>query len=140
MDAPNWTAVAATASAVSACFAFLSLIFVGRATRTQSKIGEFNNCVEIVKTLGEAQRKVTEKDVGTSEHEFEFRELLNILEALALLLNRRKTTSVARQFTLPFLIEALAWIEVDDTMKNFIESSVTGFDTFKELATLRKRY
>jgi hypothetical protein len=117
VDVFNWTAVAAIASAVSASLAFLSLIFVGKATTTQSKIAEFNNCVETVKILAEAQRKVRDK-IDTPDHAFEFRELLNILETLALLVNRHKTTRVARDYTVTFLIQALAWIEIDDHMKN----------------------
>ena len=139
MDAPDWTAVAAIGSIVSACLAFLSLIFIGSATRTQSKIAEFNNCVEIVKTLGEAQRKVRDK-VGSPDHIFEFRELLNILETLALLVNSRKTTRVAKKYTITFLIQALAWIDVDESMKTMIESSVTSSDTFQDLERVRKRY
>lgn len=135
----DWTAVAAVASTVSACLAFLSLIFVGSSTRTQSKIAEFNNCVEIVKTLGEAQRKVKDK-LGSSDHIFEFRELRNVLEMLALLVNSRKTTRVANKYRITFLIQALAWIEVDDSMKKLIESSVTGGDTFDDLLVVRKRY
>ena len=107
MQPSDWTTVAAAAAAISAFLAFVSLVFVGSATRTQSKIAEFNNCVEIVKTLAEAQRKVRNK-IGSPEHGFEFRELLNILETLALLVNRRKTTKVAREYTISFLIQALA--------------------------------
>jgi hypothetical protein len=136
---PEWSAVAAIASGVSAGLAFLSLILVGSATRTQSKIAEFNNCVDIVKTLAEAQRKVRDK-LDTPEYIFEFRELLNILETLSLLINEKKTTKTAKHYTLTFLIQALAWIEVDQSMKSLIEISVTGIDTFEDLITIRRRY
>jgi hypothetical protein len=139
MDATTWAAVAATASAASAFLSFCSLAFTGRTALIQAKVAEFNNCIEIVAQLGAAQRKVSEYDPGTREHNFEFRELLNLLETLALLVNRRKITQAARDYTTKFLIQALAWIDIDETMKKLIAESITGIDTFADLNSFRQR-
>jgi hypothetical protein len=108
----NWSAVAATASAISAFLSFCAVLITGRIAAKQGKVLEFNNCIDIVKQLGEAERRV--KDSDDKDRESKFRDLLNLLETLAMLYMKNRLTKVAREYTKKYLIEVIAWIDVDD--------------------------
>jgi hypothetical protein len=131
----NWPAVAATASAISAFLSFCTLLVTGRIAAKQGKVLEFNNAIDLVKQLGEAERRV--KAADDKDKESTFRDLLNLLETLAMLYLKRRITKATRDYTKKYLIEAIAWIEVDDTMRTLIERSLTGMDTFADLAQFR---
>jgi hypothetical protein len=107
--------------------------------RTQIRSLDFTNCLEVVKQLGEAQRRVFSKKEDIDAARFEFFELLNLLEALALMINERRTHPSTTRFTSKFLIEALAWIRVDPTLKEQMAAAITSDDTFSELKQFEKR-
>jgi hypothetical protein len=134
----NWPAVAATASAISAFLSFCALLVTGRIAAKQSKVLEFSNAIDLVKQLGEAERRV--KLADDKDKESTFRDLLNLLETLSMLYLRNRITKAARNYTEKYLIEAIAWIEVDHTMLEMIERSFTGMDTFADLAKFRRRH
>jgi hypothetical protein len=134
----NWPAVAATASAISAFLSFCALLVTCRIAAKQGKVLEFNNAIDLVKQLGEAERRV--KAADDKDKESTFRDLLNLLETLAMLYLKGRITKAARDYTKKYLIEAMAWIEVDDTMRMLIERSFTGMDTFADLAQFRNRH
>lgn len=134
----DWPAVAATASAVSAFLSFCALLVTGRIAAKQGKVIEFNNAIDLVKQLGEAERRV--KAANDEDKESTFRDLLNLLETLAMLYLKTRITKAARDYTKKYLVEAIAWIEVDDAMRAMIEQSFTGMDTFADLAQFRKRH
>ena len=91
----------------SAAIALVALLFSAKAALTQAKAADFNNCLEVVKQLAEAQRRVRDAKDEAEKH-FEFRELFNLLEALAKLANDRKLQSSTRDYVEHFLIEAWA--------------------------------
>jgi hypothetical protein len=134
----NWSAVAATASAISAFLSFCAVLITGRIAAKQGKVLEFNNCIDIVKQLGEAERRV--KDSDDKDRESKFRDLLNLLETLAMLYMKNRITKIAREYTKKYLIEVIAWIDVDDNMRRLIERSLTGLDTFADLGRFRNRH
>ncbi len=138
MDPTTTATIGAFAAAASATILALVSYFNIRALRTQVKVADFNNCLLLVKQLGEAQRNVFSAKEENDKYEFEFRELLNLLESVALLINRKKITKVSEEYSREFLCEAIAWIEADVSMHNLIEDAVTGPNTFEELKRFRK--
>jgi hypothetical protein len=69
-----------------------------------------------------------------------FCDLLNLLETLAMLYVKKRITKAARGYTQKYLVEALAWIDVDNNMRVLIERSLTGPDTFADLGRFRSRH
>ena len=139
MNAAAWAAVAACASTVSASVAFVAIWFTGRQALAQVRVADFNNCLEVVKQLSEAQRKVFAAP-DEKIHGFEFHELLNLMEALALLINDRRMAPSSRKYAGHFLKEAIAWMSVDPDMRTLLERSITGAETFSELIAFQKAH
>lgn len=131
MTDADWAAVAACASTVSATVSLISIWFARRAALSQAKAADFKNCLETIEQLAEAQRKV--RDAPPERHAFEFRELLNLMEGLALLFNDRKVAPSTRKIVEHFLEEAWAWLRADPAMSALATSSLTGADTYAEL-------
>jgi hypothetical protein len=143
MDASEWSAVAAGCSAVAATVSLLvagvSLAVSWNAKRIQGRSADFANCIEVVEQLGDAQRRVLNEREDKERYEFEFRELLNLLEALALLYNDRRIAASTKKFTGKFLDEALGWINIDHGMATLMRDSITGEGTFQELKKFEQR-
>src|SRR5438445_558314 len=119
MDSGIWSAISAGASAVSATVAPVIRSFTGKAANAQNRVADFNNCLEVVKQLAEAQRRVRDASDDTRRI-FEFRELLNLFEALALLINEKKIPPSTRHYAGHFLEEAWAWLETDAEMADLV--------------------
>jgi hypothetical protein len=129
------SAIAAGAAAVAAIGSWFA---AWQTARIQGKATDFSNCLEVIEQLGEAQRRVRDAD-NHDKSEFEFIELLNLLEALALLFTNRKIAPSTRKFTGKFLEEALAWIGIDPEMAKLMQKSMTDDTTYQELKKFRKR-
>jgi hypothetical protein len=136
MDANGWSAIAAACSAAAAA---LSLAVAWNAKGIQGRSADFANCIEVVEQLGNAQRRVFNARDDNERYEFEFRELLNLLEALALLYNDGRIAASTKRFTGKFLDEALAWINIDHGMATLMRKSITGDETYHELKNFEKR-
>ena len=89
--------------------------------------------------MAEAQRKVRD---GTTEDikQFEFRELLNLMEALALLENDSRVAESTQKVAQKFLIESLAYIKSQPHLQEFMRSSMTDIGTFEELRLFEERH
>jgi hypothetical protein len=98
------------------------------------KTADFNSCLEVVKSLASAHRMVRDA-TDDATRRFEFRELLNLMEALAMLINRGKVGPSTREYAEHFLEEAWAWLKADASVVDLVESSITGDGTFRELLT-----
>jgi hypothetical protein len=139
MEAAHWAAVAAIASALSATVSLCLSIYTGRAAKAQIKAADFNNCMEVVKQLGEALRRC--RDAANDDvKRFEIRELLNLMEALALLINSDKIAPSTEKYTRHFLIEAWASLEANPEMAELMHASVTSETTYRELLQFSLRY
>jgi len=123
----------------SAAIALVALLFSAKAALTQAKAADFNNCLEVVKQLAEAQRRVRDAKDEAEKH-FEFRELFNLLEALAKLANDRKLQSSTRDYVEHFLIEAWAWLKSEPTLEPLLQSSITSDRTYSEILRFSKRH
>jgi hypothetical protein len=136
MDASEWSAVAAGCSAVAA---IVSLAVAWNAQRIQGRSVDFANCIEMVEQLGDAMRRVRDEREDEARYKFEMIELLNLLEALALLYNDGRIAASTKKFTGKFLDQVLAWINIDDGMATLMRQSMTGDDTYRELKKFEER-
>jgi hypothetical protein len=94
----------------------------------------------VTSRLADAQRRVREaKDVDEGGYTFEFRELLNLLEALALLHNDNKIAPSTKKFTCKFLEEAIGWIRVNPELAAFMRQSITSDETYHEIQKFEGR-
>jgi len=138
-DATTWAAISAVAAAVSA----IVTLFIARAntseTRTANRSADFSNCMTVVASLSEAQRRVFIASDNPIRRTFEFRELLNLMEALARLINDGNMTPSTQKITEDFLVEAWAYLHVDPALQALITQSVTGPDTYRELLKFAKK-
>ena len=139
MDANGWSAVAAACSAVAAA---VSLVVAWDAKGISARSADFANCIEVAGQLRDAMRRVRdERDKENNEacYEFELVELLNLLEALALLYNDGRIAASTKKFTGKFLDEVLGWISIDNGMATLMRKSMTGDETYRELKRFEKR-
>jgi hypothetical protein len=136
MDATNWAAVAAGGSAVAA---IASLAVAWHAKRIQGRSADFANALEVVGQLRDAMRRVHDAS-DDAKQKFEFIELLNLLEALALLHNDGRIAASTKKFTGKFLVQAIAGMRASDAMTRLKHESRTGDDTFHELERFEKRH
>jgi|SRR5580698_4727944 hypothetical protein len=139
MDATvAWAAISAVAAAVTA----IITLYIARANfavaRTTANASDFLNCLDVVARLGDAQRRVRDASDQTVQ-EFEFRELLNLMEALALLENDNRIAPSTRRFTEHFLVESYAFMRSQMALRPLLEKSVTGEETFSELEKFAER-
>ena len=130
-----WSAMAAGCSAVAA---FASLVVAWHAKRIHGKSADFGNCIEVAGQLRDAMRRVHDAQEDTAKVRFEFIELLNLLEALALLFNDDKIAASTRKFTGKFLAEGIGWIAVSENLAALMRESMTGDETYKELRRFRE--
>jgi hypothetical protein len=128
--------VAAFASALSAAASLVGVWYNRRTAIRQADATDFNNCVGTVRQLAGAQRLV--RDAPEVHREFEFRELLNLMEALALLINDQKVPPSTLRTIDSFLEEAWAHLQADSQMIKLMEDSLTGENTYVELRKFAK--
>lgn len=131
-QAAVWSALAAIFSAVAAG---ASAFVAWQAKRGQTSAADFEGCLAVVGQLSEAQRAV--RDAPDEHKEFEFIELLNLLEALALLVNDGRPASSTKKVAEHFLEEALSFIAVTPALSDLMKKSTTGDGTFSELQRFR---
>jgi hypothetical protein len=139
MDANGWAAVAAGCSAVAAA---ISLLVAWNAKHIQGRSADFANCIEVAGQLRDAMRRVRDerdKDDNEARYQFELVELLNLLEALALLYNDGRIAASTKKFAGKFLDEVLGWISIDNGMAALMRKSMTGDETYRELKKFEKR-
>ena len=97
-QAAVWSAFAAIFAAVAAT---ASAFVAWKAARGQTSAADFEACLSVVEHLAGAQRTV--RDADEAHKEFEFIELLNLMEAFALLLNDARPSSSTKKVTGHFL-------------------------------------
>lgn len=134
-QAAVWSALAAIFSAVAAV---ASAFVAWQAKRGQTSAADFESCLTVVQHLGEAQRSV--RDAPDEYKEFEFIELLNLLEALALLVNDGRPASSTKKVAAHFLEEALSLITVTPALAELMRKATTDVETFSELKRFRDKH
>jgi NADH dehydrogenase/NADH:ubiquinone oxidoreductase subunit G len=115
----------------------VSLVVAWQARRIQGRAADFSNCLEAARELRDAMRRVHDAP-DAAKVKFEFTELLNLLEALALLYNDGKIAASTKKFTGNFLDEVLAWIRADASMKQRMQETETSPTTYQELKLFEK--
>lgn len=136
---PNTSAaVAAIAAAVTAVLTLAICLANVFQTLAQARASDFENCLNVVTKLAEAQRLVRDAQ-NDAVRQFEFRELLNLMEALALLSNDKRIEPSTKKVTEHFLNESWAFLLSQDELAPLLEASVTSDSTFLELSTFAKK-
>ena len=128
---------AAIAAAVAAFGSLVSAWYSRRVSRQQADATDYSNCLETVRQLAEAERKV--RDADAAYKEFEFLALFNLMEALAALVNDNKVPTTTLKFVRDYLTQAWAWLRGDEQMAALMQKSITGPDTFAELLKFAKK-
>jgi hypothetical protein len=139
MGADFWAAVAAIAAAISTLLTFIVVGVSFFTARQDAKASDFTSCLDVVTRLADAQRRVRDARDNEDVRQFELRELLNLMEALALLENGNRITPSTRKFTGHFLEEAWAYIRSEPSLRPLLENSITGDETFLELSKFAER-
>jgi len=134
-----WAAVSAFAAAISATIAAVAAGINLWSVNKNVRATDFNNCLAVVAQLAEAQRKVRDaRDEAAKQ--FEFRELLNLMEALALLENDKRVAPSTQKFTMRFLTESWAFLKSQQHLQQFLRDSMTDTETFAELRRFEEKH
>lgn len=131
MDAVEWAAVSATASAVAAIISLVN-------ARTQLRSADARDCLEFVKQFGEAQRKANA--AAGDDVEREVFELLNLLETAALLFNDRRLGRSSAYIVKHALVEGWVWLDTTEGMADILDRAITGPTTFQQLLKFKSRF
>lgn len=131
--------ISAVAAAASALLAVIIAYLAFAALRQDKRSSDFGDCVDAVTRLGDAQRRVFEATTPEKK-QFEFRELLNLMEALALLENDKRVAPSTRKFTVPFIQESYAFLRSQPQLVPLLEDSITSDTTFAELAKFAEKH
>lgn len=135
-----WAAVAAMAAAITALIT-LVIAWANFATaRNEARAVDFDSCLDVVTKLADAQRRVRDAAPGSPARDFEFRELLNLMEALAHLENTKRTSPSTREVTQDFLIETYAFLRSQPGLRPFLEASLTSDKTFAGLLRFAEKH
>jgi hypothetical protein len=129
MDANLAAAVAAVAACVTAIITAAIAVANYRVTLAAEKSYDFTACLTVVSQTAQALRLVRD----SADKEFEFRELLNLLETLAGSVNDGLLRPSTLKMVEPYLIECYAYLRSQPSLKPLLETSVTGDGTFREL-------
>jgi len=108
--------------------------------RNEARASDFDSCLDVVTKLADAQRRVRDAAPGSAERDFEFRELLNLMEALAHLENTKRTGPSTREVTENFLVETYAYLRSQAGLRPFLEASLTSDKTFSGLVKFADRH
>lgn len=125
-------------SVVAALISLTACVYSVRSSRTQTKVADFNSCLAVVERLAAAQRYIRDaKDAETKQ--FELRELLNLLEALAKLVNGGKVPSSTSEYVESWLEESWAYLRAEASVVELIRGSITGDGTYAELLAFAEK-
>ena len=105
--------------------------------RKQTSAADFGSCLGVVQQLGQALRTV--RDASPENKEFEFIELLNLMEALATLVNDGRPASSTNKVAAHFIEETLSWVAITPGMSALMRQSTTGDGTYGELQKFQDR-
>lgn len=133
----EWAAISAIASSVAATIALGSSLIALKVARTQMRLAEFNNCLEILKQLSEAERRAaTAADEEQLAHEI--KALLNLFEVLALMVNRKQVGVAGSYLISGRLVEAWVWLQTTEGLAEIVGGAITGPTTFGQLKEFKK--
>lgn len=137
----EWPAISAGVAAIAAGIACVSASIAFVAARIQLRLADFNNSLEVQKQLSEAERRVAAPNISAEQQAHEIRSFLNLLEVLALMVNRQRVGKSASHLIGNYLIEAWVWAKTTDGVAALIEDATTGPSTFQEIGkfSLRNR-
>lgn len=136
-DGIQWAAVSAIASSVAATIALGSALIALKVAQTHARLAEFNNCLEILKQLSEAERRAaTAADAEQQSHEI--KALLNLFEVLALMVNRKRVGAAGRYLLSGYLVETWVWLQTTEGLAEIVGGAITGPTTFAQLQAFRE--
>lgn len=131
MNAFEWAAISAVASALAAIISLFS-------ARTQLRSADARDCLELVKQLGDAQRRANAA-LG-DQVERELLELLNLFETAALLFNHRRLGRSSAYVVKHALLEGWVWLDTTEGLAPILNKAITGPTTFQQLLIFKRRF
>lgn len=131
MDAVEWAAISAVASAIAAIAASFNAFIQRRST-------DARDCLEIVKQLAEVQRKAN--TAQGEDRNREILEVLNLFETVALLFNKGSLGPASEYIVREALIDGWVRLGADPGMREFVHGSITGPTTFEQLVKFTRRF
>jgi hypothetical protein len=140
IDIATSGAIAAVAAAISAFLTLIIAVANYRSGHAGANAADVENCLAVVNDLGEAERRVRDAPLDSDIRTWEFRALLNLLEALALLVNERKIAPSTGKITTEYLEESWAFLDADESNRTLIEESLKSPETFNELKRFAKQH
>lgn len=132
--------VAATAAVVSTVLASAALAVSARTFLVQARAIDATNFLDVRQRLGAAMRAVRSAGSDAAQEEFEWIELLNLLEALAELYRWKRFGRVTRSSVKSDLIGALHMIESTPAAKKRLIEAFTHPSAFSALRWFQKKY
>ena len=115
----------------------IALGWNGWAHLQQARAADFSSYLGLMDRYSQAWRGL--KEASEDDKDFEFRELLNLIEATCHLYNRKRLGSATRTQIAAYLKEILGGIQKSDYAMKHIVDAISGPETFKEIASFVKK-
>jgi len=136
MTAEDWVALSPWISVAAVIVSLTSCAIAFKVAQTHSRVADFNHCFEVWKQLRDAVRSAHELQGDAQERAI--RDLLNLTEILALVVNDGRIGPSARHIARQHLVETWAWFQTAEGLADIVDRSITSPTTFEQLQRFKK--
>ena len=119
--------------------AAITLFFTACAFRLQARAMDFSSYLDLMTRFSDAWRRFRDAKEG-SERDYEFRELLNLIEASCHLWRRSVFGRASNEMMKDYLKENISAIADDDYGKRHLREAVSGSGTFSEIKLFSRKH
>jgi hypothetical protein len=115
-----------------------ALVFSALAQRDQARSHDFNNYLNLKDKFAEAWRRYS--NATPDKAEFEFREVLNLIESVCHLFNEDAIHGSTRQMVEQYLREIIHGLHIDPAVVARINAARYSPETFQEIRTFASKH
>lgn len=140
----DWGEITTIIAVITAFTALITTIYNVKGIRIQHKTTQLTGILSIHKEIQLAENRlqsaIKDAKIDRAAAEREAVNLLNLLEILASLLNKKSLESATADYTREYLIESIAHIEIDHIWMEMVENAITNKTTFRNIQEYRKNH
>ena len=116
----------------------IALLLTSYSNRLQARSRDYSNYLDLMTRFSKAWRqfRVAEKH----DKEYEFRELLNLIEASCHLLRHSALGPASKEMLKDYLSETISSITINENYKHHLQEANSGERTFCEMKRFALRY
>ena len=116
----------------------IALLLTSNANRLQARSKDYSNYLDLMTRFSKAWRQF--RVAKKSDKEYEFRELLNLIEASCHLLRHGALGPASKEMLKDYLSETISSIIVNENYKHHLQEAISGERTFCEMKRFALRH